>query len=93
MSDPWTLISRFAARQAGHATADRLRHHRELADLAELEAVAGETMAGANYRLAYAVADLTRECWRRVARNPATALLPPVAVAVILAAYREMIGT
>lgn len=90
MRDPWTLISRLAARQAGHATGDVIRIRAELVDLRDLEAHAGETFAGAAYRAALAAAELRRECWRTLARKPAAALMPPVALAVIAAALREV---
>lgn len=89
MNDPWTIISHTAARLAGQATADRLRIRGELDDLAEMEAHAGETFAGAAYRVAYAAAALRRECWRRLARQPAMALMPPMALALIRASWRK----
>lgn len=63
------LLRLEAARQAGRATADRIRIRRELDDLAELEEAMGETFGGAALRVAYAAAGLRQTTWRRVARR------------------------
>jgi hypothetical protein len=89
MADPWALLSRAAAREAGCCTATILRIRHELDDLAELEAYGGETFAGATRRLTLAVAELNREVWRDVARHPARFLLPPVSLALMVARWRR----
>lgn len=89
MSDPWTRASSGAARLAGHCTADILRLRAELAELAELEAYAGETFAGAAKRATVSALKLKRDIWRDVARHPARMLLPPVAAAYMMEVLRR----
>ena len=81
------LIARFAAREAGHHTADLLRW-RSYAPLYEAEAaIHGETMLHARLKIAMATAEVAQAVWRALARKPWAVLVPIVAVTVLRAAW------